>query len=66
MTTRALPTTAPKRAVQHLLERQAARRRARQDEQQLALAVAGEFGRGVQSDVIAAQARWASEDSAAA
>ena len=66
MTTRALPTTAPKRAVQHLLERQAARRRARQDEQQLALAVAGEFGRGVQSDVIAAQARWAREGSAAA
>lgn len=68
MPTRVTPTTTsrtPKSAVLHLLERKAARRRARQQEQQLALALAGEFGPGVQSDVIAAQARWTQDRTAA-
>lgn len=51
--------------VSRLLERRAAHREAVRGEQRLARALAGDFGRGVQADVMAAQEREAKHRTAA-
>lgn len=52
--------------VSRLLERRAAHREAVRGEQRLARALAGDFGRGVQADVMAAQEREAAPHRTAA
>ena len=62
MQARVTPSTTRRttaRALGSLLERRAARRQALRREQQLTHALAGDYGRGVRAEVLAAQARTA-------